>query len=611
MRCRLLLLVVASLVSTPAAQAACTSAADVTALMNALQARLACARLRVDVGAAVPCSVPAVPACAGSGVDALLALVSGNGPTAIAPGASVRAQTRCQRAIIGAASRYGGKRIAELTRGSRPARRASVFAAVQKACDGLQPAIEQGVAVPSLGAPCTASATPVGGTLDGKQVARCTRAGVERLLGAMTRPVTPNVVVVMTDDQNLASIAWMNRVQSWRARSVDFAKAYVSTPVCGPSRATFLTGDYAQRHGVISNYLAAPTLDASSTIATWLHDGGYVTGLVGKYMNYEHLLDGVPPGWDEWQALSLDEGGDGFNDYGVDENGTRVRYGGPPREYSTDLLAARAVDFVRTNRAVPFFLLFTPFAPHLPAIPAPRHAGTLQLEPPWRPANWHEPDLSTKPSWVTFMKLITTPEGTAQDDADRIRQLESLQSVDEAFGRLEDLLEKTGLLDNTVLVFTSDHGYHWGEHWWNSKFTEYEESLRVPLVVSYPVRAPEPASRDEMVINIDLAPTIAALAGVPVPSGRDGVDVSGLLDGPAATRDDFLIRNWGAIIVPSWAGVHEGHLKYVSLEGTGAVHEELYDVEADPMELVNLAFSPAYATDLDRLRQRLAELRGP
>jgi arylsulfatase A-like enzyme len=583
----------------------------VAGLVAALQARLACARLRVDGGAALPCTTPPVPACAGSGVDDVLALVSGDGPTAAPPAGAVRAAVRCQRAVVSATSRYAGRRLVELARGVRPARRASVFATVKKACDGVAPAIEQGVTIPSLGAPCTASATALAGGLDGTQMARCARAGVERVLGAMTRPVTPNVVVVMTDDQNLASIAWMDRVQQWRSHAIDFRNGFVSTPVCAPSRATFLTSVYAQRHGVVSNFLAAPNLDASSTLATWLHDGGYVTALVGKYLNYEHLLDAVPPGWDEWQALSLDEGGDGFTDYGIDENGTRVRYGGTPREYSTDLLAARALDFVRANVNAPFFLLFTPYAPHLPAVPAPRHAGTLKLEPPWRPENWHEPDVSTKPAWVRFMKVTWSAEDTVRDDDARIRQLESLQAVDEAFGRLEDLLEKTGLLDNTVLVFTSDHGYHWGEHWWNSKFTEYEESLRVPLVVSYPARAPEPALRDEIVTNVDLAPTIAALAGVTPPSGRDGIDVSALLDGPGTTRDDFLIRNWGAIIVPSWSGVHEARLKYVSLESSGGVLEELYDVVADPMELSNLAASPAYAADLQRLRQRLAELRGP
>jgi hypothetical protein len=316
--------------------------------------------------------------------DATVALLTGQGAPPAPPGAAVRAQARCQRAILGAATRYGAERIAELGRGTRAARRASTFASVKNACAGVVPANEQGVTLPSLGAPCAASVSP-GGPLDGERVARCTRAALERLLAEMTRPVAPNVVV-MTDDQNLASVAWMPRVQQWRERSVDFANALVSTPVCAPSRATLLTGLYAHRHGVVSNFEAASAFDAASTLATWLRSAGYVTGLVGKYMNYEHLLVAVPPGWDEWQALSLDDGGDGFNDYGVDENGTMVRYGGPPGEYSTDLLASRALGFVRANRDVPFFLLFTPYAPHLPAVPAARHVGSMALVPPWRRA---------------------------------------------------------------------------------------------------------------------------------------------------------------------------------------------------------------------------------
>jgi arylsulfatase A-like enzyme len=218
--------------------------------------------------------------------------------------------------------------------------------------------------------------------------------------------------------------------------------------------------------------------------------------------------------------------------------------------------------------------------------------------------------VSSKPTWVPFSKASWTQAFTTSDDAIRIAQLESLQAVDEAFGRIEDQLEEAGLLDNTVLVFTSDHGYHWGEHWWDSKFSQYEESLRVPLVVGYPVRAPVAAVRDEIVVNIDLAPTIAALAGVAVPSGRDGLDVSYLLSGPGPTRDDFLISNGGAIILAPWAGVREARFKYVSI-ATGSVTEELYDLDSDPLELVNLAYSPAYAGELGRLRGRLAELQTP
>jgi arylsulfatase A-like enzyme len=227
------------------------------------------------------------------------------------------------------------------------------------------------------------------------------------------------------------------------------------------------------------------------------------------------------------------------------------------------------------------------------------------------PGNWHEADVATKPAWVKFMKVTWTAADTARDDAERVAQLESLQAVDEAFGRLEDELERAGLLDNTVVVFTSDHGYYWGEHWWNTKFSEYEESLRVPLFVGYPVRAPEPAVRDEMVANVDLAPTLAALAGVAVPPGRDGADVSHLLDGPGLSRDDLLIRNFDGFIVPPWVGVRDQRFKYVTLAAPGGVLEELYDLQSDPMELVNLASSPAHAGELDRLRQRLVELQGP
>ena len=261
------------------------------------------------------------------------------------------------------------------------------------------------------------------------------------------------------------------------------------------------------------------------------------------------------------------------------------------------------------NARRPFFLMFTPFAPHIPAIPAQRHAGSLANIEHWRPPNFHEDDLSLKPAWVNFMRAITSQEDTAELDATRAAQLETLLAVDEAFGRIEDALEVLGLTDNTVLLFTSDHGYHWGEHWWDSKFTAYDESLRIPLVASYPVLAPEPATRDELVLNIDLAPTIAELTGAAVPPGRDGQSVTALLSGPGAGRTDFLIQHWGAIIVPAWEGVRGERFKYIKTLASGGVTEELYDLEADPYELANLAFDPGQAANLAALRARLVELR--
>ncbi|MBM4243447.1 MAG: sulfatase [Deltaproteobacteria bacterium] len=594
------------------ASGACTIPADVADLVDSLRSHVDCARRRLADGEASPCTVKPAPACAGTGIDDAIALIAGAGAPSARPSFAARAQVRCQRAILGASVRYSRGRLLELSRGQRQARAAGVFASVRRACDGVPPIVEQGTPLPTLGPPCAASASPAAGALDGTRVARCVRAGLERTLAAMTRPVVPNFVLVLTDDQNLASAASMPRLQSWQRNAVRFRNAFVSTPVCAPSRASLLTGLYAQRHGVISNFLAATTFDSSSTLATWLHDAGYATGIVGKYMNFAQVLPSVPPGWDQWQVLiGEDGGGNGYTDYRVSENGALVQHGGPPHEYSTDLLVSRAEDFVLTHRQEPFFLLFAPFGPHLPAIPAPRHAGSLSDVAPWRPPNWHESIVSAKPTWVKFMKAIWEPAGTIEGDAFRIAQLETLLSVDDALGRLDDLLETTGLADNTVVVFTSDHGYHWGEHWWDSKFSAYDESLRVPMAIRYPVLAPEPADRDEIVLTLDLAPTIATLAGASVPAGLDGRDIGHLLARPGPTRDDILIRNWGAIIIPSWSGVRGERYKYVSLEVTGGVTEELYDVQSDPFELVNLALLPEYGAILDQMRLRLAELIGP
>ncbi len=597
--------------ATSGADAACTSGAEVAALKASLAEHLQCARLRLEHGTAVPCAPAAPPACAGSGLAAMVDLLLGDAPPAAPVGPGALAQLRCQRAVLGAAKRYAGKRVTELVRGGRQARRAKVFASVRKACDRVTVVDVQGAPLPALGDPCRASTSGATGPLDGGRIARCSRAGLERLLVEMTvGTVPPNVVLVMTDDQNVASLPWMTRVSSLRRRALDFKNAFVTTPVCAPSRASLFTGRYAHRHGVVSNFLAAPSFDASSTFATSANDAGYQTALLGKYMNYAGSLTAVPPGWDEWQALVLEEGGyDGYVNYALDVNGVEVPSGTSPRDYSTDLLAARSVAFLRSNAARPFVLVFTPYAPHLPAIPPARHDGYLQFIQPWRPPNWHEPDVSQKPNWVKFMKASTTPEDSAAVDAERTAQLETLLAVDDAFGRIEDTLETLGLTDNTLLVFTSDHGYHWGEHWWGSKFTAYEESIRVPLVMSYPVLAPEPAERSELVLNIDLAPTIAELVGGAAPAGADGVSLVPLLAAPGVVRQDFFIQGFGALIALPFEGVRDARFKYVNTPAPSGVTEELYDLAADPHELSNLAAEPAFAATLQQLRERLIVLR--
>jgi len=605
------LLVALGAVAAPKrASAGCSSPTEISALQASLNAHLSCARQQLERGAAFPCSAPSPPACAGNGPAAMVDLLLGGGPPGAPAGGDARAQLRCQRAILGAAKRYAGKRVVELSRGTRQARKVGVFAPVERLCDRIPVVAVAGGSLPILGAPCAGAVALGSDLLDGARVARCSRAALEKLSTDMTvDALPPNVVLVLTDDQNVASVPWMERVSSLRRRAVDFTNAFATTPVCSPSRASLFTGRYPHRHGVVSNFLAASSFDASSTLATGLADAGYATGLFGKYMNFTNLLESVPPGWDEWQALIIEDGPyNGYDAYVLDVNGTPVELGAAPRDYSTDLLARRSVDFVRAHATRPFLLVFAPYAPHLPAIPPARYDGYLRNIQPWRPPNWREADVSGKPNWVKFMKASTDPS-TAALDATRSAQLESLLAVDDAVGRLEDTLEVLGLTDNTILIFTSDHGYHWGEHWWDSKFTAYEESIRVPLVMSYPVGAPEPATRTDLVLNIDLAPTIAELTQTAAPAGVDGRSIASLLSAPGPVRQDFFIQSLGGYIAPPFEGVRDTRFKYVTVTAPGGITEELYDLQSDPYELRNLAVDPAWAETVEQLRQRMVALR--
>src|SRR5262249_22552314 len=161
----------------------------------------------------------------------------------------------------------------------------------------------------------------------------------------------------------------------------------------------------------------------------------------------------------------------------------------------------RTVGFITAKANAPFFVVYAPFAPHEPAVPAPRHAGTFAAIDPWRPPNWCEADVSDKPAWVQFMAAITTPAGIAKTDALRARQLETLLAVDEDVATMLATLEKLGLTDETLVVFTSDNGFMWREHWWLSKLAAYEESLRVPLVLRLPVLEPLPRTVAGMALN--------------------------------------------------------------------------------------------------------------
>jgi len=393
---------------------------------------------------------------------------------------------------------------------------------------------------------------------------------------------------------------------------------FVTTPTCCPSRASILTGQYAHNHGVLTNEPpdgGFPKFRASrgegSTIATWLRAVGYRTAFLGKYLNFypDDDLTYVPPGWDEWYGL-IDEYK--YYHYLLNENG-QVLY---PLEYQTDVLAAKALDFVKrvSQSAQPFFLYLALVAPHLPAQPAQRHRQAFSDISLPRPPSFDEADVSDKPAWIRRLPLLDASEIFLLDVVQRNR-LRSLLAVDEAIEQLVNVLHAGGKLDDTVILFTSDNGFHLGEHRISTqKRTPYEESIRVPLLVRGPGMA-QGRTLGHMVLNIDLAPTLAELggaAGAEAADGRSLVPLLGSNPPPLEEwRQDFLLEHWGSdadnarLQIPDYHGLRTQDALFVKYQ-TGEL--ELYDLRADPFQLESLhrRANPAL---LKRLSARLDALK--
>ena len=420
----------------------------------------------------------------------------------------------------------------------------------------------------------------------------------------------PDVVLIVTDDQRWDTL-WAMPVVSQRlaARGVTFSEAFAVNPLCCPSRASILTGNYSHTHLV---YRQDPPFgrfdwfDDASTLATWLDDAGYRTGLFGKYIDggqHAAVTGYVPPGWDRWEAFVHAE----MYDYGLTIDGTVRRYGTAPNEHSTEVLADEAVAFIRETEG-PLFLVYAPAVPHAPAIPSPGDEDAFAELAPARPGSFDEPDVSDKPAWVRDLPRLN-PGDEAEIDAFRRDQYRSLLGVDRAVGEILGALEEDGRLENTLVVYTSDNGILHGEHRWTKKEAPYEEAIRVPLVLSWDAAGWTARTETALALNIDVGPTIAEAAGASAPS-TDGESLLPLLDGRSpAWRRDFLIEHLeGTNPVTTYCAVRTARWKYVRY-ATG--EEELYDLEGDPFELENVASLPLEAETLDRLRARLRELCVP
>jgi len=433
----------------------------------------------------------------------------------------------------------------------------------------------------------------------------------------------PNIILLLTDDLDLAGIEHMPALKSlFTQQGTTFTNAFVTTSVCCPSRATFLTGQYVHNHGVLDNRYPLGGFrkflesgKEQSTIATWMQSAGYRTGLIGKYMNqYPQKVKNpthVPPGWNEWQGVFFPEN---YYEYQVNENGKVVYYGAEEADYLTDVLRQKTATFIgqKASDPRPFFLYLAPFSPHAPARPAPRHDEELPGVRAPRPPSFNEEDVSDKPAWVKNLPPMTDDKIAETDNWHR-KRVQNMLAVDEMLADIVARLKAAGELDNTYIVFTSDNGFQLGAHRMDhGKGDAYEESIRVPLLVRGP-GVPAGAKVDAIVLNIDVAPTIADLAGARAADFVDGRSFVPFLRGarPKAWRKDFLVEHWvdetdDGIGIPGYVALRTTDHLYVEYPTSN--ERELYDLKKDPYELQSLHQS-APASLQKKLAGRLAALK--
>lgn len=426
----------------------------------------------------------------------------------------------------------------------------------------------------------------------------------------------PNIILILTDDQDYETLAYMPILQQELiGKGVNFTNAFVTTPLCCPSRASILTGQYAHNHGVLTNKPpdgGVELFDDSSTLATWLQDAGYRTSFIGKYLNgYERISPYIPPGWDDWRVFAAStQPHRYYRNYDLNENGEIIHYGTKEKDYSADVMTEKGVEFILNSADQPFFLFLSYYAPHQPRKSAKRHENmfkTFDDVMPFRTENFNEEDVSDKPEWLQEWELADVSQLW---DIQR-QALRSLMPVDEAILELLNALELIQQQENTVIIFISDNGIAIGDHrLTNAKNCPYEECIQVPFVIYYPGVVSRKRVDDSLVLNIDLAPTIADLAGAAIPSTVDGVSILPLLKDPgAAWRDEFVIEHWSLITglgddneIPDYVGIRTQEWKYVRYV-TGEL--ELYHLSADPFEMTNLAYDEAYAEIVTEMDQRL------
>jgi N-acetylglucosamine-6-sulfatase len=415
----------------------------------------------------------------------------------------------------------------------------------------------------------------------------------------------PNIVFVLTDDLDTSLLRYMPHVAQLAARGASFTADDDADTLCCPSRSSIFTGAFPHDTGVFTNSSPDGGYDVfhargeeADTVAADLQRTGYTTAMMGKYLNGYQPADGPEPGWNEW-----DVAGQGYRefDYDLNVNGTIAHHGHADADYMPDVLGERGSDFVTAQSAAhrPFFLEVATFAPHSPYTPAPRHAQDFPGLAAPRDPSFDQPDAPSAPAWLRDRAPLR-PRQVARLDAGYRERAQASASVDDMLAGLEATLDRTGQTANTEIVFSSDNGYHMGQHELSAgKQTTFATDLVVPLIVAGPgvVHRTIP----QTVQNIDVAPTFADLAHAPPPPIADGRSLVPLLAGadPPDWRTAALVEHHGPNLAPgdpdrtpgrsaanppSYAAVATGTVTYTEYV-TG--EKEYHDTATDPYQRDN------------------------
>jgi N-acetylglucosamine-6-sulfatase len=446
-------------------------------------------------------------------------------------------------------------------------------------------------------------------------------------------PARPNILFVLTDDLRWDALSCLGHpfvrtpnLDRLAAEGVRFANAFVTLSLCSPSRACYLTGTYAHTHGVTVNDRNDPD-PAQPTFPQLLQGAGYETAYVGKW----HCAprQDPRPGFDYWLSF---RGQGKYVNPDLNENGRDFQAEG----YMTDLLTDYAVNWLRQRwegvalpTPRPFCLYLAHKAVHGPFTPAERHQDRFAGVEIAKPESFDD-TFAGKPEWLRagIVRGEQRDQWMANRDKSipaeippgkwdprakgRLDYYRTLLAVDESVGRVLKTLEELGQLDSTVVVFASDNGFFHGEHRRGDKRLMYEESIRIPLLLRYPPLARPGRVVEPMALNVDLAPTFLDLAGVPIPDAMQGRSLRPLLteenpDWRTSFLYEYFQEGW-LPGVPTMLGVRTERWKYVTYPAIDDL-DELYDLEADPHELRNLAEDPAHRETLQTMQQELERLR--